>query len=538
MRPHSHRDATQRIIDDISAQSRYSTQMQKCRKLGLTVPDAFVRGIRHLGYRSSVEAIAELVDNAIQAYAEHIDIVFGYDGKDSQKKPSQIAVLDDGHGMAPDMIRLAMMWGGTHRENDRSGLGRYGYGLPCSTLSIGKRFAVISKLTGGSPKQVTLDIDDLNDGKYTDSEGDTIIPSPCDAHIPKFVSEFIELVYPDGWESGTVVLIEKLDRLDWSTTTGFSKQLDRRFSVTYHKLLASTLISIDGNPISPADPLFLDPSHALFQIDDDRAVALEPVSLEVATSTGTAKILLRYSYLPPSFASIEKSRDAVGLNANERFPVLKDYHGIIFSRNGRLIDCKAKTPWTTFINNDRYIRIEVEFPASLDELFGVTTAKQQISVSSEIWDRLREAGLAKAIEQLRTRVRSLKIERARDPASAVPVGPAGKLRGSISRWQPASIPNTSGQGGEGGGVSRPLLLRASGGSFKPNMEHPAFARDGRPDPIALQAALEALLDAIVCCDREQTKVRRRICADILMDWGRSLGTGVSSIADILPPEPA
>jgi len=535
MCPHSHRSATQRVIYDISAQARYSAQKQKNRKLGLTVPDAFVRGIRHLGYRSNVEAIAELVDNAIQAYAEHVDIVFGYDGKETTKKPSQIAVLDDGHGMTPDMIRLAMMWGGTHRENDRSGLGRFGYGLPCSTLSIGKRFTVISKVAGGSPKQVILDLDDLNDGKYTDNEGETIIPSPCDADIPQFVSEYIDLVYPDGWESGTVVLIEKLDRLDWATTLGISKRLNQRFRVAYHKLLTSTLIFIDGTPVSPTDPLFLDPSHTLCQIDTDRAVAFEPVSVEVATSTGPAKILLRYSYLPPSFASIDKSRDAIGLNANERFSVLKDYHGIIFSRNGRLIDCKTKTPWTTFINNDRYIRIEVEFPASLDELFGVTTAKQQISVSSDMWDRLREAGLAKAIEQLRTQVRVLKKERACNPVRAVPVAATGELRGSIARSQPASIAGASGQ--ERGARPR-LLLRATGGSLKPNMAHPAFGLDGHPDPLALQAALEALLGAIAGRDHEGTNPRRRTAAQILTDWGRSLDPGVSSIADILAAEAA
>src|SRR5437868_3382613 len=119
MRPQSHQSATQRAIDDIAAQTRYAVKKHKARKLGLTVPDAFVRRIRHLRYRSNVEAIAELVDNAIQAYAERVDIVFGYEGTESQKKLTQIAVLDDGHGMTPDMIQLAMMWGGTHRENDR-----------------------------------------------------------------------------------------------------------------------------------------------------------------------------------------------------------------------------------------------------------------------------------------------------------------------------------------------------------------------------------------------------------------------------------
>jgi hypothetical protein len=529
MPPQSRQSSAQRVIANISAQTRYAAQKHKARKLGLTVPDAFVRGIRHLGYRSNVEAIAELVDNAIQAYAEHVDIVFGYEGTESQKKPTQIAVLDDGHGMTPDMIQLAMMWGGTHRENDRSGLGRYGYGLPCSTMSIGKRFTVVSKVAGGLAKQVTLDLDDLNGGIYTDDDGDTVIPPLCDAQIPDFLRDYIDRFYPDGWNSGTIVLIEKLDRLDWATTLGFAKQLNRQFSVTYHKLLASTLIFIDGDPISPTDPLFLNPTDLLCQIDDDRAVELEPVKFDVAMSGGFGKVLLRYSYLPPSFASIDKNRDAVGLNANERFPVLKDYHGIIFSRNGRLIDCKTKTPWTTFINNDRYIRIEVEFPASLDELFGVTTAKQQISVSPEMWDRLREAGLVKAIEQLRSRVRSLKSERARTPA-IVPSFERSNPQGSIGRSQP-TLQSEIQQKGD----LHSLLLRTSSGALGINLAHPAFGGGERADPVALQDALEALLHVLDVRGRERSAARRRIISEILSDWSQALHPDRTSIANISSP---
>jgi hypothetical protein len=115
----------------LAAQREYAESRERKSRFGLMVPEAFVRGIRDLGYRSNGEAIAELIDNSIQAYADRIDILFGYDGSTSEKKPTQVAVIDNGHGMEAAMIRMAVMWGGTHRENDRSGLGRYGYGLPC-----------------------------------------------------------------------------------------------------------------------------------------------------------------------------------------------------------------------------------------------------------------------------------------------------------------------------------------------------------------------------------------------------------------------
>jgi hypothetical protein len=49
---------------------------------------------------------------SIQAYAERIDLVLGYGDDCSSAKPKQLAVIDDGHGMDPGMLRLAMMWGG------------------------------------------------------------------------------------------------------------------------------------------------------------------------------------------------------------------------------------------------------------------------------------------------------------------------------------------------------------------------------------------------------------------------------------------
>ena len=96
--------------------------------------DAFVRGIRDLGYKSNPNALAELVDNSVQAGSDRVEVFFGYDGGKSDKKPNQIAVLDNGHGMEPDMIRAAVTWGGTHREGDRTGFGRYGYGLPSACV--------------------------------------------------------------------------------------------------------------------------------------------------------------------------------------------------------------------------------------------------------------------------------------------------------------------------------------------------------------------------------------------------------------------
>lgn len=398
----------------LAAQRQYSEGRQSIAKFGLMVPEAFVRGIRDLGYRSNGDAIAEFIDNSIQAYADRADILFGYDGGSSSKKPTQLAISDNGHGMEPDMIRMAVMWGGTHRENDRFGLGRYGYGLPCASVSLGRRFTVYSQTSSSAIHAVTLDLDDLTAGRYTDSTGEIIVPPPAPAIVPDFVQAHLDTIYGSDWVHGTIVVVEKLDRLEWVTTQALKENLSRQFGVTYQKLRSQTAIYVDDTFVEPVDPLFLTAGFDLHDIDPDRANALDPIRVEVQDpDTGQYKgaITIRYAWFPPSFGSIDKQRDAVGLNANERFAILKDYHGVIFSRNGRLIDVQARTPWTTFINNDRYIKVEVEFSASLDEAFGVTTSKQQVSVSQHVWNALREAGLPKAIEQLRNKVRDAKLAR-------------------------------------------------------------------------------------------------------------------------------
>ncbi|MBB3302304.1 hypothetical protein FHT72_005953 [Rhizobium sp. BK077] len=398
----------------LTAQRAYAQRSGTRSKFGLMVPEAFVRGIRDLGYRSNGDAVAELIDNSVQAYADRVDVLFGYDGTSSNKKPAQLAIVDNGHGMEPDMIRMAVMWGGTHRENDRSGLGRYGYGLPCSSVSLGRRFTVFSQVGGSGLYSVCLDLDGITAGEYTDSQGEIVVPEPRPATLPVFVAEHIAECYPKGWVSGTVILIDKLDRLEWSTTQGLRDNLCRQFGVTYHKLRGEAAIFVDGIYVDPIDPLFLTPGFHLHDLDNERAHPFDPVRIEVRepeSGTYQGAIVLRYAWLPPSFGSVDKERDAVGLNANARFSILKEYHGLLFSRNGRLIDVQTRTPWTTFINNDRYIKVEVEFSATLDEMFGVTTSKQQVTISACIWDLLRQAGLPKAIEQLRSKVKDAKVAR-------------------------------------------------------------------------------------------------------------------------------
>ena len=405
-------------------------------KLGLIVGDAFVRGIRDIGYKHTGTAIAELIDNAYQAGAQHVHVAFGFEGGSS--KPSSLAIIDDGHGMVPEMIQYASMWGGTHRENDRKGFGRFGYGLPSSCVSQGRRFTVYSKPRGGELFAVKLDIDDIAEGKYTDKDGEVLMPRPEKAALPKFVLNYIKSHFSKGeWEHGTVIVIDKLDRLTWKTAGALVDNLAGHFGITYHKLKSQLNIVVNGTTVEPIDPLFLTPGCRYYDIDEDRAEALDPLPIEVKdpeTRKTAGYIQVRYAKLPATFGAIDKTRKATSKNQNPRAKILKEYNGIIVTRMVRVIDVVHNVPDVTFMNNDRFFKIEVDFSAELDEEFNVSTSKQRVDVSDRVWSILKEGGFLKAIEMLRQRIREDlgKIKALRDKASGKEKRPSEEAMEKVS----------------------------------------------------------------------------------------------------------
>lgn len=395
-------DSTKLVSADLEAQRAYAeAKVAEGFDFGLTIVEAFVRGIRDLGYKNTGTALDELIDNALQAEARHVDVVFGFRGA-SSSKPTDVAVIDDGHGMDALMQRLAVIWGGTHRENDRKGFGRYGYGLPSASVSMGRAFSVYAKVDGGTWTRVTVDLDAIEAGEYTVGNK-VVVPAPVEAMLPDWISDAVTQRYgDDGPSSGVVVHIERLDRLTWKTAGSLRPHLIEHFGITYRNPLSSdtAVITVDGEQVEPIDPLFLTRGARYYGGDDEvRAEALEGMTIPVAdTDTGEVlgEIKVRFAYMPPSFTKNGTSRAG-------RLAIMKDHNGFVLMREGRQIDVLVRNPWTSILNNDRYWGVEIDFPAVLDEEFSVTTSKQQIRLSDRMWEILREAGVYKTVRHLRDR---------------------------------------------------------------------------------------------------------------------------------------
>lgn len=143
--------------------------------------DRFIQATRDSGYKGTGSAVAELVDNAIQAGATRIDVfVLQADGDSNSLV---LEVLDNGCGMAPATLMQALRFGGSSRFNDRTGLGRYGMGLPNSSFSQARRLEVVTWRSQRDVWSAALDLDEIAAGKII------YVPRPSRCRLPKIAKD-------------------------------------------------------------------------------------------------------------------------------------------------------------------------------------------------------------------------------------------------------------------------------------------------------------------------------------------------------------
>ncbi len=171
--------------------------------------DKFIQATRDSGYKGTESAVAELVDNSLQAGARRvaIDIV-----EDGDQYPVRVSVLDDGCGMDRAILRQSLRFGGSSRFNDRTGLGRYGMGLPNSSLSQSRRVEVLSWHRPGGALSCYLDVDEIASGAMTE------VPDPRARTLPAWARQLDSA-------TGTLVIWNRCDRLDHRRTATIARKL-------------------------------------------------------------------------------------------------------------------------------------------------------------------------------------------------------------------------------------------------------------------------------------------------------------------------
>lgn len=372
--------------------------------LGVVFQDAFIRGMRDIGYKDPAWAIAEMIDNSVQASAQRVEIRFGFDAqnKSQAKNPDAIAVIDDGAGMIPEMISYAVRWGGTDREDDRHGFGRFGYGLPSSAVSIACRYTVYSKTKTDDWYSVTVDLQELAAASSDPGRTNELL-TPKPATLPMWLLSADKNSIDVGeLASGTIVVLENLDRLKkmpgWILVSALKSKFLKHFGLIYRHWIPEKQFIVDGDSCKAVDPLFLLPHARLYEETSVIAKRISTSSFEVEVpEKGTGMVRIRAALLPPNFGWATPEDLASGSKKNQRYKQVLDQkeglNGLIICREGRQIDV-AQPNWTRFGNNDVYVKIEIDFDPILDEAFGVTTSKQQIIIEEQMLEKLKAPGKA------------------------------------------------------------------------------------------------------------------------------------------------
>lgn len=394
--------------EPLQAQEKLVEQLE-AEGWDLMIGAAFVRGMRDIGYKSTAFALAELIDNAIQASASKVDVVFGFQ---NGSKPSQIAIIDDGHGMTPKMVRASLIWGAGTRGESRDGFGKYGYGLPTASISQCLRVTVYSKTEGGDWHRGYLDVEEIKDGRWTEANR---IQTPTEKieEPPAFVVEHLRKAKRwDGFDHGTVVVWDHLDgnRVDYKRREDLRNKLITDLGVIYRNYLLATPLTVDDVVVQPCDPLFLTEGFRYYDVDDDRAIALPPATVEVKDKDSgdvVGRMRVRFARMPATFfrkPDFKRTNKPGRKDMNERLEIADANHGIIFLRHGRQIDVIRPPRKVASFNatTDRFWGVEVDFDASLDEMFSITTSKQQVTPDPRVWDILTDkAKVFDAIGEMR-----------------------------------------------------------------------------------------------------------------------------------------
>jgi len=382
----------------------------------LVADDRFILATRETGYRDLSAAVAELVDNAVQAGAMNVRIII----QEARERETEgelgarrvtIGVLDDGGGMDFEGLWTALQFGGTERFDDRSGLGRFGMGLPNSSVSVTKRLEVYSWRPRSQVLYTYLDVDQVSQRMVGG------IPQPERRRLPAWVGHEVP-------QSGTLVVWRRCDRLEFKKAGTIAEKLRAPLGRMYRRLLwRGVRILINDVAIEPVDPLFCSPQSS----EGGAEPYGGPLYYDVVVpgTNKTSRVSVRFTLLPvnqwQSMGPEEKRSAGIVGGA-----------GISFVRAHREID----QGWCLFggkrkENYDDWWRCEVLFEPDLDECFGVTHSKQGVTPTPylrsilepdlEAQARALNGEVRAAFQRLRETAPSVATERANRNDALLPV---------------------------------------------------------------------------------------------------------------------
>jgi hypothetical protein len=352
----------------------------------------------HAGFRSTASALAELVDNSIEANAQNVRVIAinkkKFINQRTQNNIFELAVLDDGVGMNLSELANCLSLGWGTRIDSREGLGRFGFGLKGSSISQCRMIEVFSWQGGlENCHSIFMDInriiiDDLDE-----------LPDPTPSDLPR---QYRELFAENIGESGTLVRWSDLENVDVKKTDALVRRLNRDMCRIYRHFLDDDdtygnrrdirVVTVEDGDFEykeeirllANDPLYLlKPSNVPGYESEALFVEWEQIySIPIETVGGTGSVQIRSSVARPEIQLLGGGSD-VGKHC-------ADNTGISFLRAGREIDFADFGYIDSYDPRNRWWGIEVRFDPILDEIFGVTNNKQYVRNIKRLSDNKRK----------------------------------------------------------------------------------------------------------------------------------------------------
>ena len=358
--------------------------------------ETVIDSLRDNGYNNTAYALAELIDNSLQAKASRVEIGFI-----ERKSPvtgrynvEEITLWDDGTGMSSDLLLKAMQFGGGENRNDALGMGKFGMGLPNSSISQCQRVDVWSWKTPTECFHTYLDVRLMKAGKLEE------VPQPEKKEIPSIYKKTYFSSIP---ESGTFIVWSGLDRLTWKTGKSIHRhcetligRLYRNFisdeqikieSIIYREANANTLSAVERQSFVANDPMYLLQNTSLYELPgnykgetffellDDELVSVKYTDDNDQEST--ANVRIRSSIVKKSIAREILKNSSTKLGSTRWGKHCAKNIGVSIVRaNRELVLRDAFFTKELKQYKGRFIGIEIEFPPCLDLIFGVTNNKQ------------------------------------------------------------------------------------------------------------------------------------------------------------------
>jgi hypothetical protein len=342
--------------------------------------------LRGIGY-SPPTAIADLIDNSITAGARRVRVDFLWDGKGSV-----IRVLDDGDGMSETRLVEAMRPASHDPAAPRSphDLGRFGLGLKTASLSLGRLLSVVTRTRSGGDRARFWDLDHvLKIDQWHLLRG---IPAELQSHA----------TIPSDFESGTVVVIGRLDRvlgaevddpvLAMQRFHTIARSVERHLGMTFHRYIEGQkpelVITFNGDDASSA----IRPWDPFLQLHP----ATMPTPVE-RFSHGGGTIEVQGFVLPHrdrlTSDQFEQAEGPAGWLAHEGFFV---YRGRRLLVPGGWMGLGQGRPW---VQNGmhRLARLRLDLPTSGDHHWKVDIRKSSATPPIALRNRLQ--GLAEKVRR-------------------------------------------------------------------------------------------------------------------------------------------